>query len=449
MVIEEQSPARISFLLDNLTGGGAEKVILNLAHGFAKLGYQVDILVCKVEGVLCNSIPAGVNLVPLKPVSSLRGLLCALRADLFGGRNILAAMVNSRKVPKGFRFVPAIAEHLKTGQPDILMSALPKSNINAVLAKYFAGVSTRVVVGAHINISTQCAEGQRHGKTRLRHLRPVMKRCYQRAHAVVAVSRGVEKDTVQYLGLDPGRVRTIYNPIKAAEMEALGQEPVDHPWFGKGEVSVVLGVGRFVDQKDFPLLLRAFARVRQQRKVRLMLLGGDEDSGEQRDNRRKLMRLADELGIHDDFAMPGFKVNPYPYLRESAVFVLSSRYEGFGNVLVEAMLTGCSVVSTDCPSGPAEILRNGEFGRLVPVNDEAGLAEAICQTLDKPHNKDVLRARGRVFSVERAVESYRQVFFGPLSPDGLSRDVIQLDEKRTAASPPPPARRAEPREARK
>lgn len=449
MTTPEFVPARISFLLDNLTGGGAEKVILNLARGFARLGHHVDLLVCKVEGVLSNSIPAGVNLVSLETASPLRGLLCAVRADPAGSGQLLSAMINSRKVPKGFKYIPAIAEHLRANEVDVLLSALPKSNINAVLAKYCCKARTRVVVGAHINISTQVLEGYRRGKKRLQYLRPVMQRCYRRADAVVAVSRGVEKDSVQYLDLNPNSVTTIYNPIETPEMEALGREPLDHPWFRSDTVPVILGMGRFVAQKDFPLLVRAFARVRQRRQVRLMLLGGDETSGPQSEHRKMLQGLAERLGIAGDFEMPGFKVNPYPYLRKASVFVLSSRYEGFGNVVVEALLTGCPVVSTNCPSGPAEILRDGEFGQLVPVGDETALADAILETLDRPNNREFLRARGRVFSVERAVESYSRVFFGSSPPDGVSRQVAQLAGKRNVRTGPSPAQVSLPREARK
>ena len=115
--------------------------------------------------------------------------------------------------------------------------------------------------------------------------------------------------------------------------------------------------------------MRAFAELRKKRPVRLVLLGGDESSGEQARHKAELEELADELGVAEDFDMPGYKENPYPYFRRASVFALSSRFEGFGNVLVEALFCGCPVVSTDCPSGPAEILRDGEFGRLVPIDD--------------------------------------------------------------------------------
>jgi glycosyltransferase involved in cell wall biosynthesis len=401
-------PARISFLLDNLTGGGAEKVILNLASGFTKLGHPVDILVCKMEGVLCNSIPAGVNLVPLKASSPNLGFLCAIRADPAGFRAI-AGMFPKRKP---FGFIPSIAAHLKANRPAVLVSALPKSNINAVLAKYYSGVSTRVVVGAHINMSTQDAECYSSGKSKLRYMRPLMQRCYRRADAVVAVSKGVAEDIAKYLSLDQDNVTTIYNPIDTKQIEALSYESLNHPWFDAGTVPLILGMGRFVAQKDFPFLLRAFAKLREKRQARLVLLGGDESSAEQREHKQELSRLAIQLGVQEDFDMPGFKVNPYPFLRKASVFVLSSRYEGFGNVLVEALLCGCPVVSTNCPSGPAEILADGKYGMLVPVGDGSRLADAICGTLDNPQDKAVLRARGEEYSIENAVERYRKVLLG-------------------------------------
>ncbi|MGB5729020.1 MAG: glycosyltransferase [Thiogranum sp.] len=401
-------PARISFLLDNLTGGGAEKVILNLAGGFTKLGHPVDILVCKMEGVLCNSIPAGVNLVPLKSSSPNLGFLCAMRADPAGFRAI-AGMFPKRKP---FGFIPSIAAHLKANRPAVLVSALPKSNINAVLAKYYSGVSTRVVVGAHINMSTQDAECYSSGKSKLRYMRPLMQRCYRRADAVVAVSKGVAEDITKYLGLDPDHVTTIYNPIDTKQIEILSYESLNHSWFDAGTVPVILGIGRFVAQKDFPFLLRAFAKLREKRQARLVLVGGDESSAEQREHKQELSRLAIQLGVQEDFDMPGFKVNPYPFVRKASVFVLSSRYEGFGNVLVEALLCGCPVVSTSCPSGPAEILAEGKYGMLMPVGDGNRLADAICETLDNPQDKAVLRARGEEFSIENAVERYRNVLLG-------------------------------------
>jgi glycosyltransferase involved in cell wall biosynthesis len=399
---QSEQPMRIAFLLDNLSGGGAEKVILNLAAGFARRGHPVDLLVCKVEGVLRNYIPAGVKLVPLRPVSSARGAVAALLADPAGCREILGLVVNRRKLPKAFRYIPAISRHLKQSSASLLVSALPKSNINAVLARRLSGADTRVVVGAHIHLSAQDDEGASRGKSRVRALRPMMRRCYQNADAVVAVSKGVAQDTAAYLDLHEDQVKTIYNPVAAKEIKSLSEESPEHTWFEQADVPVILGIGRFVPQKDFPLLLRAFAE--------LVLLGGDEASAEQQRYKADLEELACDLGIAEDLDMPGYKENPYPYFRRASVFALSSCFEGFGNVVVEALFCGCPVVSTDCPSGPAEILRDGEFGRLVPVGDEKGMANALDNVLDTQIDSRVLRARGEEFSVDRAIDNYDALF---------------------------------------
>jgi glycosyltransferase involved in cell wall biosynthesis len=407
---ESEQPARIAFLLDNLSGGGAEKVVLNLAAGFARRGHPVDLLVCKVEGVLRNHIPAGVKLVPLKAVSPVRGTLAALAGDPSGWREILGVLVTRRKLPKAFRYIPAIARHLKQSGVSLMVSALPKSNINAVLARRLSGVNARVVVGAHIHLSAQESAYASKGKSRIGELRPLMRRCYHQADALVAVSKGVARDTVHYLGLPDTLVETIYNPVATREIISLSEEPLDHEWFEQHEVPVVLGIGRFVPQKDFPLLLRAFADLRKRRPARLVLLGGDPSSGEQVQHRVELQELAMDLGVAEDVEMPGYKENPYPYLRRASVFALSSDFEGFGNVLVEALFCGCPVVSTDCPSGPAEILRDGEFGRLVPVGDSQALTAALEATLDTPVDSRTLRARGEEFSVDRAVHQYSELF---------------------------------------
>jgi len=407
---QSEQPFRIAFLLDNLSGGGAEKVVLNLAAGFARLGHRVDLLVCKVEGVLRNSIPVGVNLVPLRPVASIHGVFMALLADPAGYRETLSIIVNWRKLPKAFRYIPAISRHLKREGTSLIVSALPKSNINAVLAQRLSHSNTRVVVGAHIHLSAQDLDGLGRGKSRIGVLRPLMQRCYRKADAVVAVSRGVAQDTVVYLGLPKEKVKTIYNPVATREIEMLGGEAPEHPWLERPDVPVILGIGRFVSQKDFSLLVRAFARLRKKRPVRLVILGGDESSAEQMRNQTALRALAAELNVAEDFDLPGYKENPYPYLRRASVFVLSSRFEGFGNVLVEALLCGCPVVSTNCPSGPAEILRDGEFGRLVPVGDEKRMADALDTVLDARRDSRILQAHGEGFSVDQAVDNYSQLF---------------------------------------
>lgn len=410
-MVQETRSRRVAFLLDNLAGGGAEKVILNLAGGFAGLGHPVDVLVGKMEGALCDRIPGNVKVVPLKASSSLWGILYALFVDPASLRYVVRMSIQARKLPGTFRFMPAVVDYLKTAHPAGLLAALPRANINAVLAKRGSGGSTRVIVGVHVNYSVQQQEDQAGDKPGDGHMQPLVRRYYRQADAVVAVSKGVADDSSGYLGLPRDRVTAIYNPIATRDIQVLARENTSHPWFESGNVPVILSIGRFAAQKDFPLLLRAFARLREKLPVRLVLLGGDETSAEQCLQRQGLADLAERLGVRDDFDMPGFVDNPFSYMRQAALFVLSSRYEGFGNVLVEALLCGCPVVSTNCPSGPAEILDNGKYGRLVPIGDEAELAEAIRWTLANPPDKAFLRARGEQFSVDNALERYRGLIF--------------------------------------
>jgi glycosyltransferase involved in cell wall biosynthesis len=174
---------------------------------------------------------------------------------------------------------------------------------------------------------------------------------------------------------------------------------------------VVLAAGRLTPTKDVPTLLRAFARARTVLNARLMILGEGKNAEESAERRLELIALATELGVAEDVSMPGFVDNPFAYMARASVFVLSSLWEGFGNVLVEALACGCPVVSTDSPDGPGEILDRGRYGRLVPVGDHGAMAEAILATLRAPPDPDVLRSRAAMFSVDRAVESYIAALF--------------------------------------
>ena len=229
----------------------------------------------------------------------------------------------------------------------------------------------------------------------------------------MAVSHGVGDSLAELADIPRERITTIYNPTVTPDLHAGARVPLDHPWFRPDAPPVVPGAGRLVPPKDFPTLLRAFARVRAQRPARLVILGEGKRRGE-------LETLAATLGITADTAMPGFVENPYPYMARAAVFVLSSVREGLPNVLIEALACGCPVVSTDCPSGPAEVLDGERYGRLVPTGDDAALARALCATLEKAPPRERLIERGRFFSVDRAVEQYERLLLGTnAGPDSV------------------------------
>jgi len=185
---------------------------------------------------------------------------------------------------------------------------------------------------------------------------------YPWASKVVAVSEAARSDLLAVAGLQPDSIQVINNPVVTPRLFERAKVPLDHPWFAAGEPPVILGVGRLVTAKNFPLLLRAFALVRKEQPARLVILG----DGEQRQ------------------VLEWFVDNPYPYMARAGAFVLSSSFEGLPTVLIEALALGVPVVSTDCPSGPSEILQQGRWGALVPVDDERALAEGILQALRQP-----------------------------------------------------------------
>ncbi len=360
--------SRIALFLPNLEGGGAERVMVNLASGFLERGHQVDLVLAQARGPLLASIPER-----------------ARRIDLQAAR-VLAA-------------VPGLARYLRREAPDALISAPDHANLAALWARLLARSRTRVCITHHIHPSLS-----RKNSPKLQEkLAPALLRLFQGgAAAVVAVSGGVADDLARLAGIPRARITVIHNPAVGPELEKLKGATLDHPWFAPGGPPVILAAGRLSAQKDYPTLLRAFARLRAGRLARLLILGEGEE-------RQALLALARELGVADEVGLPGYVANPYPYMAHCGVFALSSAWEGFGLVLAEALACGAQVVSTDCPSGPAEVLENGKYGRLVPVGDPPALAAAIADALDHPLPKELLFRRAAEFSVGAAAGKYLHV----------------------------------------
>lgn len=366
-------PARskIAFFLQDLAGGGAERVMLTLAGGFADRGDDVDLVLVRAEGPCLADVPANVRLVTLGT-----------------GRTVCS--------------IPRLAGYLKRERPQALLSALVHVNIAAILAARLSGGKPRVVITEHNQIARNAARAKSR-VIRLAHA--AVSRLYPLADEIVAVSQGVADSLIAYSGLDERRVRVIHNPVVTPALREKALAAMAHPWFGAGKPPVILGVGRLTAQKDFLNLLRAFAILRQDRQVKLIILGEGAE-------RAALQDAIRDLGLAEDVDLPGFAANPYAYMARAAVFALSSAWEGLPTVLIEAMACGTPVVATDCESGPADILLGGRFGDLVPVADPAALAAAILRTLDRPPSPRALRARADDFSVERAVDGYADVAFG-------------------------------------
>lgn len=377
-----------------------ERVALTLAEAFAERGHRVSLFVAVPAGALLARVPRSVELVPLARSPQFVARAWALAADPGGLRELLPLLVGA--APRMLSRLPSLVRHLREARPDALLALGTQSNLAALWARRFRGVSTPVVVSEH-NMMSLVARRGRHA---FRRAYPALaRRAYADADTVVAVSAGVAADLARITGIARERIVRIENPVVSPALFERAKASPGHAWLAPGGPPVVLAAGRLHRQKDFPTLLRAFARVAARRSVRLVLLGEGEERG-------RLERLARELRVEAHVDLPGFVENPHAWMARAAVFVLSSAWEGFGNVLVEALACGCPVVSTDCPSGPAEILEQGALGPLVPVGDSEALAEAILRVLATPPDRERLRARAAYFSVEASAQRYLEVLRG-------------------------------------
>ena len=301
-----------------------------------------------------------------------------------------------------------LGRYFEERKPDIAFTNLWQADLAGFFASKMVRDCPPVVPIVH------CSED----KHRTGHF-DLLQRVFPAACHVVAVSRGVAANFVETLHAPPGRITTIYNPVVTPGLARLAEEEPDHPWFGDGRPPVVLGAGRLSKEKDFPTLIDAFRRVQAERPCRLLILGEGPMRGE-------LESRVRSLGLEAHAALPGWMENPYAFMARAAMFVLSSRHEGFGNVLVEALACGCPAVSTDCPSGPAEILEDPAL--LAPVGDPEALARVMLRALARPTSKAALRTKAARFSTERAVAGYE---------DFIARISVSANGKEKTWTKPP------------
>ena len=335
-VVTTKAKQRVAIFTANMDGGGAERAMLKLAGGIADHGYDVDLVLSRAEGHYLQEVPDSVRIVDLH------------------ARRVLSS-------------IAGLVRYLRRERPNAMLTSMNYVNIVGIWARTLARVDTRLIVNEQNALSLEAA----HSPRRRHRLMPrLIKRFYPWADGVTSVARGTADDLVSTAGVSPNLIEVVHNPIVTTELRELVAEPLGHPWFGPGQVPVVLGVGRLAPQKDFGTLIRAFARVIVRRPCRLMILGDGPE-------RASLEAIVAERGLTGSVDLPGWISNPYPYMAHAGVFVLSSRWEGLPSVLIEALFCEVPVVATDCLSGPREILEGGRYGALVPVGDEEALAAAI------------------------------------------------------------------------
>lgn len=372
------------------------RMTLNLIDESLRRGYEVDLVLCRETGALRERVPAGARVIVLRRAAQVRARWMALAAARSCWRELLLPVLLPRAGAHAIAALPDLVAYLQREQPAQLIAAKTHTNLAAIWARALSGVPLRVVAGERTNLTQEVA-GPNGKKWRWRHVAPLLGRAYRDADLLYAVSSGTADDLAQQTGLDRDKIETIYNPVVTDALREAASEPVTHPWLAPGAPPVVLGVGRLAAQKDFGTLIRAFVQVRAALAARLLILGEGSERSELED-------LVRREGLEADVELHGFVKNPSAFMARAGVFVLSSTYEGLGNVLIEAMHAGCPVVSTDCPSGPSEILDGGRYGPLVPVGDATALAQAIVQELKQPRQSDVLRARADEFNVGRTLD---------------------------------------------
>ena len=407
---------RIAVLAASLARGGAERVALTFARGLAKRGHGVDLLMgevnCYYPEEAADAAARNVRFFWVYPdtagpeaartlgggagrtwQTAVRPKVSAWRARFSRVALPFAAAPRQRPVlnPPVPERALLVAAYIDRERPDVLLAVNEHEAVSAALARRLARHPVRMVATLNNGLVND---------RRIRNFRA----SYPFVDVAVGVSRGISGVLADVAGVPRGRVRTIHDPVFSPELLEKAVEPVSHPWLG-GDVPVVLAAASLSPKKDYPTLLRAFSRLVSRRPARLVVLGEGVLLA-------KLRTQTEELGIDGQVDFAGFVRNPFAYMARADLFVLASRFEGLPGVLIQAMATGCPVVSTDCPHGPDEILEHGKYGPLVPVGDDAALAEAMCRTLDAPPDADALRSRAAVFSVERSIDAYEAVLAG-------------------------------------
>ena len=356
---------KIAVVLPDLRGGGAERLHVYLANDWVGRGYSVEFVLMRWSGELLPLLSPKVTIVELG-VDRIREMIRPLR------------------------------HYLKQTRPDIILSAMWPLTSASVVAWMLSGRHGRLFVSDHNQISVSCV---RELKISPVFVKTVMRITYPFVSGIIAVSQGVKNDLCRLGGFASEQVKVIYNPTATGVSPHRESREVRKQLWGAGYDHHILSVGTLKNQKDHETLIRAFARLSRDFNAKLTILGEGQ-------LRAGLESLVVELGMQTRVSMPGFFTDPYPWFRTADLFVLSSQWEGFGNVIVEALECGVPVVSTDCPSGPAEILENGHYGKLVPINDPAALAAAMAESLAQAHDREMLMNRAKVFSVRNISDQY-------------------------------------------
>lgn len=359
-------------ILPSLQGGGAERVAINLANSWASSGHQVEFVLMERRGEFLDVVD---------PSIAIHSLDCTR-----------------------FRQVPMqLTRYLRECQADVTLVHMWPLTSAAVLAWRLAGKPGKLFLCEHTSLSDHV---RRDLSTPLPIVQAVLGLSHSRATGVVTVSSGAAQDLAMLAGLSERQVECIYNPVVAAELPAVSLKPdamVRNQLWGGCFLTHLISVGSLKASKNYRLLLQAFAQLAPELDAALVILG---EGG----LRATLEQDVQDLGLQGRVVLPGFHADPTPWYQAADLFVLSSDFEGFANVVAEALACGTPVVSTDCPHGPAEILQHGSYGELVPVGDVDALAAGIRRAVSRPWDRQELQRRALDFSIPRQAQAYLDLF---------------------------------------
>lgn len=360
---------KVVFFQPNFRAAGVEKVNILLANEMFKLGVDVEFLVFKKEGEFLNLLNKKIKVTDLSVERALHSFIALVRyffrhkvifVSSYSGLSLLSIIANAITLNRSEVYA---CEHSTLSKITQVKGSF-KDKVIKILLKFF----------------------------------------YNHCSGVICVSKGVANDLVEHVGVSSKKVKVLYNPVvNNTIFESINYFP-EHKWFLDKASPVFIAVGRLDVAKNFALLINAFNKVVEEQDARLLILG----EGSLRD---ELQTQINTLGLQEKCELVGFVDNPYKYMKHADAFVLSSDFEGFGNVIVEAMAVNTPVVSTNCPSGPSEILEDGKWGTLVPVGDVDALANAMLDVINNPPSVD-LTVRANHFTTEKAAANYLDYFAG-------------------------------------
>lgn len=368
---------KIVFFISDLGGGGAERVLLNILRNIDRSHFIPILFLFKRYGILLSSLPQDIEVYSLKE----------LKGKFWYGFQWLNLLIQ-------------FAKHLRKIRPHVVFSLMWYPNAIAILAKILNGLNFKVIVSERTSTFIYESRFVNYLRSLVIHF------LYPKADIIISPSKGIAEDLILSYGISKEKIRTAHNPVDLNTIHERAKESLNHPWYKNGE-DIIIAVGRLGKEKGFDYLIKAISFLSKNGiDFKLIIIGEGNE-------RKSLQSLAGELNLENRIDFAGFQENPYKYLSRSKIFVLSSIYEGFPNVLLEALSLGVPSIATRCPTGPEEIITDGVDGILVPPANEKALAEAIKRVLlDEALRKRLSqsgRKRAEEFRVEKIVKQFEDV----------------------------------------